>query len=454
MSRNRLVVIGGSDAGISAALRAREQDPSVEPTLVVADNYPNFSICGLPFYLSGEVREWRSLAHRTKDDIEQAGITLLLNRAATAIRPDVKIVEVIDSDGKKSELPYDRLVIGTGAESIKPNIPGIGLPGVFLLRWMEDSFVLSRYLEERNPKSALVVGGGYIGMEMADALTRRGLSVTVVEFAETVLTTVDRELGERVRTELLQHGVTVVTGVSIESIAEEGLSLEVRGSQGFNVRADLVLVAVGCIPSTGLAEHAGVELGFKKAIKVNRRMETNVPHIYAAGDCAETWHNLLKRYTYLPLGTTAHKQGRVAGENAAGGKREFAGSLGTQAVKIFDLVAARTGLRDGEAKDAGFDPFTDHFETWDHKVYYPAAEKITIRITGDRTTGRLLGAQIVGHCKSEVSKRVDIVAAALMSNLLVEEVNDLDLSYTPPLSSPWDPVQMACQSWLRNESTG
>lgn len=453
MSSKKLVVIGGSDAGISAALRAREMDPSVEPTLVVADTYPNFSICGIPFYLSGEVADWRSLAHRTREEIEHLGIGLLLNHYVTAIRPESRTVEIVDAEARKSELAYDSLVIGTGAESIKPAIPGIDLPEVFLLRWMDDSFAFHRFLQQHHPQSALVVGGGYIGMEMADALSRRGLSVTVVEFADTVLTTVDRELGEQVRAELVRHGVAVETGIGIESIETEGQRLAVRGSRGFLATTDMVLVAVGCRPQTDLAAQAGIELGLKNAIKVNRRMETNVPHIYAAGDCTETWHHLLERYTYLPLGTTAHKQGRVAGENAAGGNREFAGSLGTQAVKIFDLVAARTGLRDAEAKEAGFDPFTDHFETWDHKVYYPHAKRMAIRITADRISGRLLGAQIVGHRSSEVSKRVDVVAASLMRSMSVEEMNDLDLSYTPPLSSPWDPVQMACQAWIKNVST-
>jgi NADPH-dependent 2,4-dienoyl-CoA reductase/sulfur reductase-like enzyme len=446
----RLVIIGGSDAGISAALRAREMDRSVEPTLVVADGYPNFSICGLPFYLSGEVSDWRSLAHRTKDEIEQAGIRLLLDHIATAIDADRKIVQIVDAEGRATELSYDRLVIGTGAESIKPNIKGMDLPGVFLLRWMKDSFAVHTFLAERSPQSALIVGGGYIGMEMADALSLRGLSVTVVEFAETVLTTVDQPLGEKVAEELERHGVNVATGVGIESIEANGKRLAVMGTKGFCANADLVLVAVGCRPSTTLAAGAGIQTGFKGAIKVNRRMQTNIPDIYAAGDCVETWHNLLQKYTYLPLGTTAHKQGRVAGENAVGGNREFAGSLGTQAVKIFDLVAARTGLRDIEAKEAGFDPFTDQFETWDHKAYYPGAKKIIIRITGDRATRRLLGAQIIGHRKSEVSKRVDIFAASLCSGMLVEDLNDLDLSYTPPLSSPWDPVQTAAQAWVRN----
>jgi NADPH-dependent 2,4-dienoyl-CoA reductase/sulfur reductase-like enzyme len=450
MVNNNLVIIGGSDAGISAALRAREINPSVEPTLVIADTFPNFSICGLPFYLSGEVSDWRTLAHRTKDEIGQAGIRLLLSHCATAIVSDRKIVQMVDAEERTSELSYDRLVIGTGAESIKPAINGINLPGVFLLRWMQDSFAVHKRLTDHNPKSALIVGGGYIGMEMADALSLRGLSVTVVEFAETVLNTVDRPLGEKVTTELERHGVKVATGVGIESIEVDGKGLTVKGTKGFSARADLVLVAVGCRPSTTLAVEAGIETGLKGAIKVNRRMETNLQDIYAAGDCVETWHNLLKEYAYLPLGTTAHKQGRIAGENSVGGNREFEGSLGTQAVKIFDLVAARTGLRDSEAREAGFDPFTDHLETWDHKLYYPGAEKMIIRITGDRRSGRLLGAQIIGHRKSEISKRIDIFAAALLNNMTVENLSDLDLSYTPPLSSPWDPVQMAAQAWVKN----
>ena len=447
---NRLIIIGGSDAGISAALRAREIDPSVEPTIVMADRYPNYSICGLPFYLSGEVSDWRSLAHRTREEIEQAGIRLLMGRHAKAIDAEKKIVLVVDEEGRTRELQYDRLIIATGAESIKPDIKGMNLPGVFLLRWMDDCFAVHKWLTEHEPRSALIVGGGYIGMEMADALSIRGLSVTVVEFAETVLTTVDKPLGEEIAVELGRHGVSTATGVGIESIERDGKGLTVKGTKGFSARVDLALVAVGCRPSAQLAAGAGIKTGIKGAIKVNQRMETRVSDIYAAGDCVETWHHLLQSYTYLPLGTTAHKQGRVAGENSVGGNREFTGSLGTQAVKIFDLVAARTGLRDSEAQEAGLDPLTDQFEAWDHKAYYPGAEKMIIRITGARSTHRLLGAQILGHYKSEVSKRIDIFAAALFNNMTVEQLNDLDLSYTPPLSSPWDPVQMAAQAWIRS----
>jgi NADPH-dependent 2,4-dienoyl-CoA reductase/sulfur reductase-like enzyme len=223
----------------------------------------------------------------------------------------------------------------------------------------------------------------------------------------------------------------------------------VRGSGSFQTTADIVVVATGVKSSMKLAESAGVNRGVRGALRVTRAMETNIPDIYAAGDCVETWHRLLDRPTYFPLGTTAHKQGRVAGENAVGGCAEYAGSLGTQTVRIFDLAAARTGLRDDEASDEGFNPLTTELETWDHKAYYPGAHALHIRVTADRNGRRLLGAQIVGHVDAEVAKRIDIFVVALFHEIRIDELNELDLSYTPPLSSPWDPVQMSAQAWTR-----
>ncbi|MEE4263946.1 MAG: FAD-dependent oxidoreductase [Desulfobacteraceae bacterium] len=446
----KLVVIGGSDAGISGALRAKEVDPQVEVSVVVADQYPNFSICGLPFYLSGEVKDWKTLAHRTAADIEKEGIRLLLNHTAGAIDPDKKQVRLIDKNGNSTALDYDRLLIGTGAVSVEPGIEGLRLPGVFTLRWMDDSFAMQRFLTEQNPKSAIIIGAGYIGMEMADALTYKGLKVTVVEYLDSVLTTVDPELGHLVQAQLERNGVVVNTGVAVEKIERNDKGLTVRGSGGFFAAADTVLVAVGARPESKLAQTAGIETGMNNAIKVNRRMQTSLPDIYAAGDCVETWHKLLQKYTYMPLGSTAHKQGRVAGENIAGGDAVFQGTLGTQAVKIFGMVVAGTGLRDASAREAGFDPLTVETECWDHKVYYPGAHKMRIRMTGDRISRRILGAQIMGHVSSEVSKRVDVVATAIFNELKVEDLNDIDLSYTPPLSSPWDPVQIASQAWCKN----
>lgn len=444
-----LLIIGGSDAGISAALRAREVDPSWEVTVIVADRYPNYSICGLPFWLGGEIDDWHDLAHRKAEDIEDQGIDLLLGHRAQAIDPTDQAVAVVDEAGGSRRLPYDSLVIGTGAVPSRPPIEGLERAGVFFLRTMGDGFALRDYVVEKQPASAIVVGGGYIGLEMAEALIRRGIRVTLVEYLPSVLTTVDPSLGALVREELSSHGADVVTGVEVASIDRRADQLVVAGSQGFKHEAELVLVATGVRPNADLAVAAGVETGRWGAIQVDRTMMTSVPHIYAAGDCVETYHRLLERNAYFPLGSTAHKQGRVAGENAVGGQTTFGGTLGTQVVKVFDLVAARTGLRGDEAREAGFDPLTTAVDAWDHKVYYPGAHRLHFRVTGDRGTGRLLGAQIVGHRTAEVSKRVDVFAAALFNDMMVEALNDVDLSYTPPLSTPWDAVQVAAQAWTK-----
>jgi NADPH-dependent 2,4-dienoyl-CoA reductase/sulfur reductase-like enzyme len=446
-----LLIIGGSDAGVSAALRARQVNPAFEVTVLVADRYPNYSICGLPFWLGGEIPDWRDLAHRTVEEIEGQGIHVLLEHTARAIDPSDKVVEVVDGAGRSYRMTYDKLVISTGAVPARPPIAGLERPGVFFLRTMADGFALYDPLVSQSIASAVVVGAGYIGLEMAEALTRRGLEVTVVEYLPSALTTLDPPLGDLVAAELGRHDVTVATGIAVQAISQQGTSLVVAGSGNFQANADLVLVATGVRPEARLAAAAGVETGPWGAIRVSRAMGTNVPDVYAAGDCVETYHRLLDRYDYLPLGSTAHKQGRVAGENAAGGQATFGGTLGTQVVQVFDLVAARTGLRDSEASKAGFDPLTVQVEAWDHKVYYPGAHNLHIRITGDRRTGRLLGAQIVGHRMAEVSKRIDLLAAALFNFMNVEALNDMDLSYTPPLSTPWDAVQMAAQAWMENQ---
>jgi NADPH-dependent 2,4-dienoyl-CoA reductase/sulfur reductase-like enzyme len=321
---------------------------------------------------------------------------------------------------------------------------------------MGDTFAVMRTLEQAAPARAVIVGAGYIGLEMADALTVRGLHVTQMEQLGEVLPTVDPGLGALVHAELASHGVEVLTGTTVQAIstAPPGgtgrLQVHAAAADGTAVTrtADMVLVVVGVRPETALATDAGATLGVKGAIAVDPGMRTALPDIYAAGDCVITHHRLLGE-TYLPLGTTAHKQGRVAGENALGGNRQFAGSLGTQVVKIFDQAAARTGLRDHEAAAAGFDPVTVESAADDHKAYYPGSHRITIRVTGDRTTGRLLGLQLFGHKNAEIAKRVDIAATAIYHGMTVNAVSDLDLSYTPPLGSPWDAVQIAAQAWSR-----
>ena len=455
-----LVMIGGSDAGISAALRARELDPSADVTVVVADAYPNFSICGIPYYLSGEVGHWQNLAHRTIGDLEAAGMGLRLDTTARRIDVAGRKLLITAPGGTDELLSYDKLIVGTGAVPVRPPIGGLdalgAADGVHLLHSMGDTFAVMRTLETAAPASAVIVGGGYIGLEMADALTVRGLAVTQMEQLPEVLPTVDPQLGARVHAELAGHGAEVLTGTAVQAITRAAadqagrLKVQATAADGTAVTraADMVLVVVGVRPDTSLAAEAGATLGFKGAIAVDEAMRTNLPDVFAAGDCVVTHHRLLGE-TYLPLGTTAHKQGRVAGENALGGNRRFAGSLGTQVVKIFDQAAARTGLRDHEAVAAGFDPVTVGSEADDHKAYYPGSHKIAMRVTGDRVTGQLLGLQLFGHKNAEIAKRVNIAATAIFHHMTVDALSDLDLSYTPPLGSPWEAVQMGAQAWVR-----
>jgi NADPH-dependent 2,4-dienoyl-CoA reductase/sulfur reductase-like enzyme len=388
---------------------------------------------------------------------------LRLDTTVRRIDVPARKLAITGADGREELLAYDKLIVGTGAVPVRPPIGGLAGPGalgatdgVHLLHSMGDTFAVMRTLEQAVPARAVIVGGGYIGLEMADALTVRGLAVTQMEQLPEVLPTVDPQLGALVHAELAAHGVEVLTGTTVQAISKASpggagrLHVQATAADGSTVTraADMVLVVVGVRPETTLAADAGAALGVKGAIAVDPGMHTSLPDVFAAGDCVITHHRLLG-VTYLPLGTTAHKQGRVAGENALGGNRQFAGSLGTQVVKIFDQAAARTGLRDHEARPAGFDPVTVGSQADDHKAYYPGSHKITMRVTGDRVTGQLLGMQLFGHKNAEIAKRIDIAATAIFHHMTVDGLSDLDLSYTPPLGSPWEAVQKGAQAWVR-----
>lgn len=449
---NRLVIVGGSDAGIAAGLRARQLDPSIEPLVVVADAYPNFSICGLPFYLSGETPDWRDLAHRSRSDLEAAGLRFRLDHTASHIDADRHTLTVRDPDGDERVIGYDTLIVGTGAVPARPPIHGLDTPGVHVLHSMDHVFAVHDRITLPSTGTAIIVGAGYIGLELADAFSHRGLDVTVVEMLDQVLATVDTELATALQDTLTQHGVTVAIGVTVHAIEPAGTQLRVVSDDAVDRTTDIVVVAAGVRPNTELAQTAGAALGDHGAIAVDRRMRTDVPDVYAAGDCVETWHALLEQPTYLPLGTTAHKQGRVAGANATGSDTQYAGSLGSQAVKIFDRVVARTGLRPHEAAAPGYDPTTVDVTVDDHKAYYPGATPLRIRLTAD-AGGLVLGAQLLGHIDAEVAKRCDLIATAIHRRLSVADLLDLDLTYTPPLSAPWDPVQQVAQEWEAQRRT-
>lgn len=458
-----VAVVGGSDAGIEAARRCRAVDPSVDVTVLVADAYPNLSICGLPYWHSREVTDWRDLAHRSIADLEATGMRLLLDHEVTALDLDAKTLRFSNAQ-TTGQLAFDRLVLGTGAHPARPPIEGLEdlgpADGVHVLHTMPDAFALDATVDDAlaaaapREVTAVIVGAGYVGLEMAEALTARGCRVVVLEQLPQVLPrTLDPALAVRVEAHLRDRGVEVRCGTTVRGLRKRAPGVDVDGGalhielDDGSVAANLVLVATGVRPATELAAAAGLKLGAAGAIAVDRQMRTSVDDVWAAGDCVHTHHQLTGETTYLPLGTTAHKQGRIAGENALGGAVEYAGSLGTQAVKFFDQVAAATGFRDAEARIAGFDPVTVEFAADDHKRYYPGATELRVRLTGDRATGRLLGGQLLGAYGAEVSKRIDVLAAAIRHGDTVAGVGDLDLSYTPPLSAPWDALQQAAHAW-------
>ncbi|MFZ6993224.1 FAD-dependent oxidoreductase [Curtobacterium sp. RRHDQ66] len=447
-----LVAVGGSDAGIAAALRARELDPSTDVTVVLADEFPNFSICGIPYWVSGDVATESSLAHRTRADLEAAGMTVRSSTWASAVDVDRRLLTVTGPAGEE-QIGYDELLIGTGAAPVRPAGIPFGAPGIHLLHSMTDAEQVVAALELLPAGSRVaVVGAGYIGLEMTEGLVARGFDTTLIQRGPEVLSTLDPELGSLVTAEVRRHGATVLTGATVTGIIAAGagqwrVATTTAAGDAEGTFA-LVVVCVGVRPVTDLAVAAGAQLGQAGAIVVDEQMRTGVPHVWAAGDCVVTHHRLLGT-TWLPLGTTAHKQGRVAGENMLGGSRTFAGSVGTQVVKVFDLVAARTGLRHHETAALDVSPLTRVTVADDHKRYYPGAVPLTISVTADQPSGKLLGAQIVGQRTAEISKRIDTYATALHVGLSVDDVIDLDLSYTPPLGSPWDAVQVAAQGWER-----
>jgi len=381
--------------------------------------------------------------------MKAAGLRFLLDHTAAQIDADRHALTVRDPDGDERAIGYDTLIVGTGAVPARPPIDGLDTPGVHVLHSMDNVFAVHDRITLPSTRRAIIVGAGYIGLELADAFSHRGLDVTVIEMLDQVLATIDTELAAPLQDTLTRHGVTVATGVTVHAIEPDGTQLRVISDDGGDRTADVVVVAAGVRPNTTLAQTAGAALGQRGAIVVDRHMRTDVPDIYAADDCVETWHPLLARPTYLPLGTTAHKQGRAAGANAAGSDTRYAGSLGSQAVKIFDRVVARTGLRPHEASTHGYKPCTVD----DHKAYYPGATPPRIHLTAD-ADGLPLGAQLLAHTDAEVAKRCDVIATAIHHRLTVADLLDLDLTYTPPLSAPWDPVQQVAQEWQAQHPRG
>jgi CoA-dependent NAD(P)H sulfur oxidoreductase len=438
----RLVILGGVAAGTKAASRARRLDPQMEITVYQEEPEPSISECGLPYLLSGVVEERDDLVARTPEKFAEKDIDVLVRHRVKKIDATGKNLSVLNlKTGQAFEDAYDRLVIATGARAVLPPIPGAELEGVFKLRFLTDTDEIGRYIEEQSPKKATIVGGGYIGLEVAENLCRLGIEVSLIEGEDRVALAYGPEVSENVEAELEANGVGVYTGERVDQFTGEGRVRGVRFGDR-ELETDLVIVGVGIKPNVELATEAGVETGTTGAILVDRHMKTSVPDVWAAGDCVETTNLVSGRPTWVPLGDTANQMGRVAGTNAATGDEtlEFPGILGTGIFKVFGLDVGKTGLSEKEAEDDGFEVVSAGLWAYDRAAYYPGAGKVFLKLIADRAKGRLLGAEAAG---SGADKLTDICAAALWGRLSYPDLVNIDLAYAPPYGPALSPVIQA-----------
>jgi NADPH-dependent 2,4-dienoyl-CoA reductase/sulfur reductase-like enzyme len=439
----RLVVIGGVAAGMSAASRARRLNPKIEIMVFEKSGFVSYGSCGLPYFVSDVIKAPENLVvYDAKFFKEKRNIDVYLHHEVLKIFPAKRSVLVKDLEkDKEFEVGYDKLVIATGARAVKPNIKGIDLNGIFTIRFLEDGIAIKNFIRENSPKKALIIGAGYIGMEMAEALVSLGIDVTIVEVMPNILGSMDDEINEVVEAELQKNGVKLLKSTSVVEFVGDGFVRKAILNNDSSLDVDLVIVGAGIKPNSEIARDAGIEIGRSGAIAVNQRMETNIPGVFAAGDCAEAFHLVLGRPVYIPLGTTANKQGKVAGENAVGGNAIFKGIVGTAVFKVFELEVARTGISEKQAKEEGIDYVSTVIEHSSRAHYYPGGSKIRVKLIAERKTGRLLGAEMVG--RDGVAKRIDVFATALHARMSIGEIAGLDLSYAPPFAPVWDPILIA-----------
>ncbi len=439
----KIVVVGANAAGLSAASKARRNNKQAEIIVLEQGGDISYGACGLPYYIGGVIEKAESLIAVSLEDFrEKRNIDIRLFQKALSFNARQKIIEVENISEKNTyQLTYDRLIISTGATAVRPAVKGFDHSRVFVLRTLQDGKHIRSFIEKEKPQRAVVIGGGYIGLEMAEALQRRDMQVSLVEMQPQIMPNMDADMAELLQNELEAHQVQIFTGTAVTEIREvEGL-LHLYLSEGRTLQADMVVMSVGIKPNTELAQSGGVQLGKTGAIEVDDRMQTNLRHVYAAGDCAEARCRVLNKSTWVALGTTANKQGRVAGDNASGGRSRFFGITSTSAVKVFDLETAMCGLSSNHMEKYRLDAKSVTVKAGSRAGYYPGSQKMTIKLWFAAGEGKLLGAQMVG--KEGVSKRIDVLATALAQKMTVEEISELDLSYSPPFAPVWDPILIA-----------
>jgi NADPH-dependent 2,4-dienoyl-CoA reductase/sulfur reductase-like enzyme len=448
MSRDRIVIIGRDAAGMSAASKIRRAQPGRNILVLERTAFTSYSACGMPYFLGGLFDDFEQLIARSPETFrEEYAIDVRTGHEVIAVDPANQRVTIRDSHDREIREPYDQLLIATGARPSCPAVANADAAGIFGLSTLASGLRVHEFMSANQPKSAVVVGGGYIGLEMAEALIRQGLDVSLVQRSAEVMGTLDPDMGKLVSQALRDIGVTLYLEEQLESFEEKDGTVTAVVTSRRTLPADLVILGMGVRPNAELAANADIRLGAKGAIEVDSRMRTSTENIWAAGDCAATVHRLTGQPVYIALGTVANKQGVVAGTNLSGGVARFPGVVGTAVSKICAVEVARTGLQEKELKNHDINYATATIKAKTRAGYFPGAGPITVKMIAERISGRLLGAQIVGL--EGAAKRIDIVATALTAGMTVMDLIDLDLSYAPPFSPVWDPVQTAARQLVK-----
>jgi len=434
----KIIIVGGVAGGASAAAKARRVDENAEIHVFERGPYISFANCGLPYFIAGEIDDRAKLVIMTPEKFwERSSVHAHVNHEVLAINRAAKTIRVRDAHGAEREVTYDKLVLSQGAKPLVPPIPGVELPHVFTLRDIPDMDRIVKFVDEQKPKRAVVIGGGFIGLEMAEAFHHRGLHVTIVERNPHILPLLDRDLATHLQNQIRRADFDFKADATAVKFTADGVEF----ADGSRLAADLILLSVGVKAEVELAKSAGLEIGATGGVKTNGRMESSDPNIYAVGDAAETTHALTGARARIALAGPANRQGRIAGANAAGARMVYPGALGTSIVRVLNMTVGFTGLNSAQAAKAGFTFFTSLTRDPSHAHYYPGAKPVLIKIIAEEGTGRLLGAQVLGE--RGVDKRVDVLATAIAAKMSVFDLETLDLAYSPPFGSANDPINTA-----------
>ena len=439
----KVVIVGGVAGGATAAARIRRLDEQAEIVVFERSGFISYANCGLPYYIGGVIEDPEDLTLQTPESFfSRFRIHMKVHHEVIAVHPDRKTVSVKNlKTGEEFEESYDKLLLSPGAKPVWPNLPGMNSDKLFTLRTVEDTFRIKEFVDQQKPKSAVMVGGGFIGLEVAENLRELGLDVTIVQRPKQLMNPFDADMASFIHSEVRKHGVKLALGYSVEGFAEKDNGVEVLLKDQPSIHADMVVLAIGVTPESSLAKDAGLALGMKGSILVNDRMETSIPDIYAVGDAVQVKHYVTGHDALIALAGPANKQGRIAADNICGGDSRYLGSQGSSVIKIFDMTAATTGINETNARKSGLDVDTVILSPMSHAGYYPGGKLMTMKVVFEKETYRLLGAQIVGY--DGVDKRIDVLATAIHAGIKATDLKDLDLAYAPPYSSAKDPVNMA-----------